>query len=472
MVRTLTKAYGPETLLAAKDGAPGQSIVDKITRLAVSGPTPGELPMSEEILDVIQRGDVHALEEFLRTGGHDINAPVMIVGGSLLAIVCGLGKTAMAKALIAAGADLDIRMEANGGTALFAAASNGHRSAVKMLLQAGANTAIRGRNSDGKGTACTPAESAEERGHLEIAALLREHEDEFGAPSAPTDEDRQLDGPMLWQVPSSDWQAMVVNQSMAEAHKERDEQPEPDRAKKPASAERQQRRIWPADPASGLLHEKVGVQEKADIFTEMESPKFTGIFWALGELCAVCGKAPVGGRKRVPRCTQCLDVAYCCVEHQKKGWKHMGHKKSCTAPLPTPSSVGAADLLQVMAIMEEFGQGHAGLAHCCLLRLYIIGKASRSGPEGNISDSHLKAMLDAGAMRVLIGVLQAHHEYFAVPTRLITCCSQAKATALKWQLRVARFAMTPLPSLCVLFALSPTGLPHRVLLPRHADAPY
>ena len=166
-----------------------------------------------------------------------------------------------------------------------------------------------------------------------------------------------------------------------------------------------------------MLIEKVSMQQKDDMLAEMadaSQPDFTGTFWALGELCAVCGKAPDDSLKRIPRCTQCRLVAYCCVDHQTHAWKRMGHKKSCTAPLPTPSSVGLADKLQVMDILKEFGQGHAGLAHCCLLRLYVLMRETRDVSTGDIADSFYDTILAAGGMRTLINVLAAQHEYYAV----------------------------------------------------------
>ena len=57
-------------------------MVDNLTRLLLSGPAPEELPPN--VIEIVEEGDPHALESFLRKGCYSIDAKLLLVGGSLL----------------------------------------------------------------------------------------------------------------------------------------------------------------------------------------------------------------------------------------------------------------------------------------------------------------------------------------------------------------------------------------------------
>ena len=76
------------------------------------------------------------------------------------------GHVEIARQLLKAGADIDQREFGDGYTALFFAAESGHVEIVQLLLEAGANKDLRGRG-------CSALTLAEQRGHGDVAKLLR-----------------------------------------------------------------------------------------------------------------------------------------------------------------------------------------------------------------------------------------------------------------------------------------------------------
>lgn len=89
-----------------------------------------------------------------------------------LLVAAEKGDTAALRMLLAAGADVNAAMQ-HGLTALHAAAHSGQLETIRILLAAGADVAATVEDQDSGSGRCTSIEVAQQRGHLEVVALLR-----------------------------------------------------------------------------------------------------------------------------------------------------------------------------------------------------------------------------------------------------------------------------------------------------------
>lgn len=105
---------------------------------------------------------------YLLDKGASVNFAAAETGFTALTGAIAGGHRDIVRTLIAAGADVNHRYEEQEFSPLLAAAADGDPEVVRVLLDAGADMSA--RTKDGK----TPVSLAVERGHAEIADLLRE----------------------------------------------------------------------------------------------------------------------------------------------------------------------------------------------------------------------------------------------------------------------------------------------------------
>jgi ankyrin repeat protein len=121
----------------------------------------------QPLIEAAHAGDA-ALVASLLSQGEDPN-----VRGNddwtALTIAAREGHTVVARVLLDGGADID-QAEGGGNTALFWAAFGGHRGVVELLLERGA------AREPGCTTCVGPITIAEDRGHSDVAELIRSWE--------------------------------------------------------------------------------------------------------------------------------------------------------------------------------------------------------------------------------------------------------------------------------------------------------
>lgn len=109
------------------------------------------------------------IAEYLISKGADVNFAAPESGFTALTGAIAGGHPALVRILIDAGADVNHRYEERQFSPLITAAADGDPEIVEMLIAAGADTGA--RTTDGR----TAVSMALERGHPEIADLLRKH---------------------------------------------------------------------------------------------------------------------------------------------------------------------------------------------------------------------------------------------------------------------------------------------------------
>lgn len=104
---------------------------------------------------------------YLLDKGAEVNFAAKETGFTALTGAIAGGHREIVRELIAAGADVNHRYEEQEFSPLLTAAADGDQEVVQLLIDAGAD--VRVRTKDGK----TPISLAVERGHPEVAELLR-----------------------------------------------------------------------------------------------------------------------------------------------------------------------------------------------------------------------------------------------------------------------------------------------------------
>lgn len=113
--------------------------------------------------------------QYLLRKGADVNFASPESGFTALTGAIAGGHPGIVRILIDAGADVNHRYETQDFSPLLAAAADGDAEIVRMLIAAGAD--VTAHTKDGK----TPVSMALERGHPDIAELLRKHGGKSGS---------------------------------------------------------------------------------------------------------------------------------------------------------------------------------------------------------------------------------------------------------------------------------------------------
>ena len=119
----------------------------------------------------------------------------------------------------------------------------------------------------------------------------------------------------------------------------------------------------------------------------------------LADCCATCGSTGP-----LQKCGKCRVIKYCGGECQVKGWKELGHKRSCGQVLPDQNSeLASASTEAVVAWIREFKGASADLAQACVNRLGLAVVTAQD-PSGVAR----AAAASAGATEALLLVCTRH----------------------------------------------------------------
>ena len=119
----------------------------------------------------------------------------------------------------------------------------------------------------------------------------------------------------------------------------------------------------------------------------------------LADCCATCGSTGP-----LQKCGKCRVIKYCGGECQVKGWKELGHKRSCGQVLPDQNSeLASASTEAVVAWIREFQGASADLAQACVNRLGLAVVTAQD-PSGVAR----AAAASAGATEALLLVCTRH----------------------------------------------------------------
>ena len=126
-----------------------------------------------ELLQAAADGNVARVAALLGHSEVDPNfGDIRNWGCTPLMAAADAGRTAVVRLLLDRGAQIDA-MDAGHRTALMAAAASGHTEVVKLLLERGADVLVRGEDLDRGFDTGSALTEAMQRGHTELAALLR-----------------------------------------------------------------------------------------------------------------------------------------------------------------------------------------------------------------------------------------------------------------------------------------------------------
>ena len=103
----------------------------------------------------------------------------------------------------------------------------------------------------------------------------------------------------------------------------------------------------------------------------MQSAECKPVFDLLTRSCSECGLLPPESRrfKAWHKCAKCQVAQYCCVEHQRRAWKHGGHKVTCGQQLPTANALLEASVCSAMPLLDalrQYGRACPQLAVFCM----------------------------------------------------------------------------------------------------------
>ena len=119
----------------------------------------------------------------------------------------------------------------------------------------------------------------------------------------------------------------------------------------------------------------------------------------IADCCATCGSSGP-----LQKCGKCRIVKYCSGECQKKGWKQLGHKRSCGQTLPDQDSeLASASTEAIVAWIREFQGASAALAQACVRRLGLAVVTAQDS-----SGAARAAAANAGATEALLLVCTRH----------------------------------------------------------------
>jgi ankyrin repeat protein len=142
-----------------------RDFVEKDSRLANDDSSPDGFPP----LGLAAHFGHPEIVRYLLAKGANVNFAAAKTGFTALTGAIAGGYPEIVRILIDSGADVNHRYEEQEFSPLLTAAADGNSEIVEMLIEAGAD--VRARTKDGK----TPISLAMERGHPEIAELLRKH---------------------------------------------------------------------------------------------------------------------------------------------------------------------------------------------------------------------------------------------------------------------------------------------------------
>ena len=119
----------------------------------------------------------------------------------------------------------------------------------------------------------------------------------------------------------------------------------------------------------------------------------------IADCCATCGSTGP-----LQKCGKCRVIKYCGGECQVKGWKELGHKRSCGQTLPDQNSeLASASIEAVVAWIREFQGASADLAQACVNRLGLAVV-----PAQDPCGAARAAAANAGATEALLLVCTRH----------------------------------------------------------------